>query len=802
VPARVLEYELALDIDTAENTFRGVVQISGIVAAGPVELDSVDLTIESVQVGDTPIEFELDDKRNKLTFSRPSGGSERVRIAYSGKAGRDVQTGLFVSRLGSAPALSTQMEPESCRRLLPCFDQPDKRAVFRLEVTIPEDLVAISNMPSETRVTPDHRARWVFSATPPMSTYLLYLGVGPFEETIDDDGPTLIIVAGPAGHRPAALRTSKLARAALRGFGEYFDIPFPLPKLHFVALSDFWAGMENWGAISGSVFQYLLDEGASPSSVEYSDQTIVHQTAHQWFGDLVTLRTWDDLWLNEAFATFATSLVQERTHIREDAWAEFRVRNQPALRFDALRASHPVKPESYDAAEIMGNADEITYYKGAQLIRMIQKFVGEDGFRDGITEYLNDHRFGNAESDDLWTALEEESEQPVTKVMRAWVERAGHPCLTVRQDGPDVELRQHRFLLVPDTDSGRPWPIPVTVEEDGRRTAIVFENDRLRLPGRNARQISIDPGRDGFFRVLWSPELRAERIASLPTLSPGDRHGFCLDAEGFLLSGDYSVDEYARVLDAVRSATDRMTVEGVLRSLDYLHPILSDVPRFTEAARAFCATQTERLGERSTGREMEGADIVREWAFWMRARIDPEFSATLAPRVESLDQQPSPLRLAILSSFARHGGEGSVTRLLSSVTGPSADASTTACFALGETPDIEPVLSAFRAESTAIPLANFGAYLVPSLARTASSRGPLWAWMRESLHDVERRSAGSTILAVMCSRTLPRIGIGRAEELRQYFEKESFAEGRPGIRRGLELLEAGERMRARAAGAG
>ena len=800
MPERVLEYDLAVDIDTAENTFRGVVQISGIVAEGPVELDSVGLAIESVQVGDTPIDFALDERRHKLSFSRPAAGSERVQIAYSGSAGRDVQTGLFVTRLGSAPALSTQMEPESCRRLLPCFDQPDRRAVFRLEVTVPNDLVVISNMPSEIHRTPDQRARWVFAATPPMSTYLLYLGIGPFEETIDDDGPTLIIVAGPAGHRASALRTAKLARAALRGFGEYFEIPFPLPKLHFVALSDFWAGMENWGAISGSEHQYLLDDGASPIALEYADQTIVHETAHQWFGDLVTLRTWDDLWLNEAFATFATSLVHERAHIRQDPWTEFRMRNQPAVRFDSLRASHPVKPESMDASEIMSNADEITYFKGSQLIRMIQKFVGEDSFRDGITEYLNDHRYGNAESDDLWTALEEESQLPVTKVMRAWVERAGNPCVSVRQDGPDVELRQHRFFLVPEPHVGKPWPIPITVTEGERREAIVMEGDRHRLAGRNARDLTIDPGRDGFFRLLWSPELRAERFAGLLSLAPDDRNGFCQDAEVFLLSGDYSIDEYAHLLDVVRGATDRMTVEGVLRSLDFLHPVLSDVPRFTEAARAFCATQTERLGERAIGREPEATDIVREWAFYLRARVDPEYSATLATRITSLDQEPAPLRQAILSSFARHGGDGSVERLLRWAAGPSADAATAACFGIGETPDIASVIAAFRANPTAVPLAHLGAYLVPSLARTPTSRGALWAWLQESLHDIERRSVGSTILSLMCSRAIPRVGVGRSREVRQYFERESFPEGRPGIRRGLELLEAVERMRARAVG--
>jgi tricorn protease interacting factor F2/3 len=796
----VLEYDIALDIDTAENSFRGSVQISGITAAGPVELDSVDLEIESVQVEETPIKFAVDEKRHKLAFSRPSAGSERIRITYSGKAGRDVQTGLFVARIGSAPALSTQMEPESCRRLLPCFDQPDRKAVFRLEVTIPRDLVAISNMPSETHTTPDHRARWVFAATPEMSSYLLYLGVGPFEETIDDDGPTLIVVAGRPGLGAGARRTARIARDTLRAFGDYFEIPYPLPKLHFVALSDFWAGMENWGAISGAEDQYLLDEDATPRSLGYADQTIVHEIAHQWFGNLVTLRTWDDLWLNESFATFATPVASERAKLHTDAWSEFTLRGQPAFRFDSLNASHPVKPESLDAAEILANADEITYLKGSRLIRMIEAFVGADQFRDGITEYLNDHRYGNAESDDLWVALEEESQRPVTRVMRAWVERAGHPCVTIRQVGPDVEFSQRRFFLVPNGASDKPWPIPLTLGEGTRRDTVVFDQERWRLPDRDAAKLTIDPGRTGFFRVLWATELRGRRIASLLEMAPEDRAGFCQDAEGFLLSGDYSLDEYAEMLRVVGGAKDRLTVEGVARSLDILEPILSGVPRFHDAARGFCAAQWERLGERSVPGEPEGTDTAREWVYWVRARLDSQYSATLSSRFDSIDAEPPFLRQAIANAFARHGGAGSAERIMSWVTGPDSVKANVAAFAVAGTTDPSAILAAIDSNPSAVPLANLGAYLLPSLASNPVARDPLWKWLTVNFHELERRSVGTTMLSLGCSRVLPRVGLGRADAVRAYFEQESFPEARPGIRSGLELLGAYDRLRQRASG--
>ena len=737
-------------------------------------LDSQDLTIDSVQMAGVAVEFHHEAGANKLTVARLPGSSERIRIAFSGKALETMQTGLFVGKVGGRPALSTQMEPESCRRLLPCFDRPDRKAVFRVHVTTASELVVISNMPStRQRVGPD-RTRWDFSPTPPMSTYLLYLGVGPFEELIDDQGPIPVVVAGPPGKRAQAERTARLARTFLRGYTEYFDVPYPLPKLHLIALTDFWAGMENWGAISGSEDMYLLDDSAAPRTLEFGERVIAHEIAHQWFGDLVTLRSWEDLWLNEAFATFAVPLAQELTHLRQDPWAEFVLGNVRGFRYDSLRCSHPVKPNTYDPAEIMAYADEITYFKGSRLIWMIQAFIGPDSFRDGITEYLRDHEFGNARSDDLWAALEEESRLPVTRVMRSWIERPGHPCITVRQVDADVELTQHRFTLVPGTDVDPPWPIPVTVTVDASREAIIFDSERITLPGRDARKLTIDPDRAGFFRVLWAPELRARVFAELPSASPEDRSGFALDAEAFVISGDYSLADYAALLDHLTPATDRLTAESVAQSLDILEPVLSDVPRFVEPARRFCAAQAKRLGERLSRGEPEGSEVAREWIFWMWARLDPEYSATLSGRFESLDQEPRALRQAILSSYARHGGPGSVPRLMELVRRAESELSIVAAFAFGETPHIAEVLAEIDRDLSSIPMVNLLGYLTPSLARNPASRPALWEWLSRNLPELDRRATGSGLMALSLGRMLPYVGIGRASEVRSYFEEHVF----------------------------
>jgi tricorn protease interacting factor F2/3 len=795
----MLEYDLFLNIDYAENRFQGVVEIHGAEDERLLELDCIGLKVGSVEVGGSPTDYELGGSPSKLRIRRGASAKGPVRVHYSGVIAQDLQTGFFVAAVGARKAFATQMQPESCRRLVPCWDRPDRKAVFRLRVTTQSGLAVISNMTSVTRARTDGRTEWSFAPTPPMSTYLFFLGVGPFEETVDEEGPIPIILAGVGGRTTAARRTLKVARMVLRGYTEYFDVPYPLPKLHIVALTNFWVGMENWGAISGADEMYLLDESASPEGLEYADQVVAHEVAHQWFGDLVTLATWDDLWLNEAFATIAVPLVQERTGLRRDPWTEFALRTDWADLIDSLRCAHAVKPDTLVPAEIMANADEITYQKGSRLLRMIQAFVGDDRFRDGITEYLRDHQLGNARSDDLWAALEEESALPVSRVMRMWVERPGHPVVTVRQKGRDVELSQRRFTLLPHGPPENPWPIPLALEHGGRRSARVFDSRKLTLKDHSTSDLRLDPDRTGFFRILWPAETRTRLIGELLDAPPSDRVGFLKDAAAFLHSGDYSLDEYCGALDAVRSAEDRLTVETVAHQLDYLYPVLGDEARFSRAAREFLRAQTERLGERTEPQEPEGRGVARQWVFRLRARVDPAFARELAPRFDTVDSEPHALRQAITTAFATRSGTGGIDRILARVKGPDPDAAVQTCFACDGVANSKVLLQKLWEAEHEFSLGNVVSYLIPSLSKNPAGRPALWGWLVDHLRDIERRTTGTYSLTACFSRGLPTLGIGRSNVLRAYFDRESFPEALPGIRRGLELLEANELLRSRSA---
>ena len=798
----MLRYDLDLDIDYDASSFRGTVRISGAPAGRPMELDSVELDIESVSQAGTPVVFRLEPDREKLVLAIDPARTDPIEIRYRGTAGEGVQTGLFVSRLGERKALSTQMEPEGCRRFLPCFDRPDRKAEFRLVVAVRADLTVISNMPGARAPGPEGRAIWTFDRSPPLATYLLYLGVGPFEEARDDTEAPAIIFAGPPGTRARSRKGLADARASLRTLSEYFGLPYPLPKLHFVALSDFWVGMENRGAISGAESHYLIDGPVPPASLRFAEQTIVHETAHQWFGDLVTLEGWDDLWLNEAFATFITGRIQERAGIRQDAWGEFvlfTARGDPS---DSLIATHPVRPDSVAAKEIMASADNITYFKGSRLIRMIESYLGEEPFRQGLSAYLARHRFGNARSADLWRALEESSGHGVVRVMQTWVERAGFPVIDVRQDGSDLELAQRRFTYLPAGATEPPWPIPLRVRTPRGEQRVLFDTTRLRLPGVDFRTAEIDPGRTGFYRILPAPELRRSVLDRLPRLAPLDRWGYLHDARAFLLSGDFSLADYLEVLRAARSASDMVTVEEVTQTVQILGPLLADLPGFRPEIREYLRFHSERLGDEPAPGEPDANGTMREWVARSRVIHDDEYARALSERWDRVGQVPVSMRPAVVLAAARFGTPERVAAIRKLIHAPEGEVSAQACWAAEGLPT-GPDVSEFLA--VGLGTARLSDLFVPLLvgaSRNPQGRSVTWTWLTTNLRELERRAQGSYLMTYVLDLILPPLGLGREAEVRAFFGRESFPEGAIGIRTGLEMLRAVELLRARATGSG
>jgi len=377
------------------------------------------------------------------------------------------------------------------------------------------------------------------------------------------------------------------------------------------------------------------------------------------------------------------------------------------------------------------------------------------------------------------------------------VERPGHPCVAVRQVGRDVELTQRRFTFVPGSSAEPPWPIPLRLEGGDPPESILFDSARLTLRDRDPRTLRIDPGRTGFFRLLWAPELRAGVIADLPSMPSLDRRAFVHDAYAFLVSGDYSLEEYLAILHAVTPSTDRPTVEEVAQSLDFLEPVLGEVPSFRDAARRFLRTQIGRLTERTAPGEPESTDVVRDWVLWLGARLDPEYARNLAPRFETVEREPPAVRQAIMTAFAQQGSPDAVDRLMAWARGPDSDAAVLACLALGDVPGPSRAVAALDEALASVPAAPLFVILIPSIARNPAARTALWSWWTRHLRELERRALGAPLLSTCAERTIPTVGLERSEEVRAYFEREKFPGSLPGIARGIELLDANERLQKR-----
>src|SRR5207247_2604495 len=378
------------------------------------------------------------DQTVTLRFPRalPAGEAWLV-LRFAGRLGEHLRGFYAASADGRRYAFS-QCEAADARRIFPCFDEPAFKARLRLAVTVPSGLRAVSNRPIEREEDAPGGRIFHFAPTPPLSTYLFALAVGPLEASAERLLGTVPI---RIWHVPGKGHLTELgleaAAEALRRLEDYFDIPYPYGKLDLVAVPDFEAGaMENAGAVFFRETLLLLDPAtASLTERKRAAEVIAHELAHMWYGDLVTMAWWDDLWLNEAFATWMAYRVVADWRPEWRMWQGFEHDRSAALVMDALANTHPIYARVRSVAEATENFDAITYEKGAAVVRMIEHYLGPDAFRGGVRLYMRRHREGNTVAADLWRALEEASGKPVARVAQAWIAQPGFPLVTIAPAG-------------------------------------------------------------------------------------------------------------------------------------------------------------------------------------------------------------------------------------------------------------------------------------------------------------------------------------------------------------------------------
>lgn len=590
---RAQTIDLHFELDPEQKRFRGDARYALVLdkRRRSLELHSADLRISAVRLrvgGDvlTP-RVEIDPERETLTlhFDRMlPADAVRLELRFEGRVRNDLR-GLYRSTDASEPWLATQLCPTDARRLFPCFDEPEWKAQYRIRVTAPADQTVISNAPVDFEEKTEDGRKWVqFERTPPLSSYLVAVAVGPFEASPTlMSGSTAIRVWTLPGKQSLAAFAREAAGECLGRLERWFDMAHPYPKLDLVALPDFAFGaMENAGAVFFRDSILLLDAAASSAEDrKRAGEVIAHELSHMWFGNLVTMSWWNDLWLNESFATWMAYEIVDAWQPDWRIWLDFAHRREAALEVDALASSHPIAPRIRSAQEAHENFDAITYTKGASVLRMLEGFLGHETFREGIRLYIRRHRERAAKAADLWAALGEVSGEKIEEIVSPWTLRTGYPLISIRRIEKDglglIELRQHRFLALPrrDAASKMRWTIPWVGRigrgegKDARAQKHLLSRARDRMADHGAELTWVygNAGEAGFFRVEHGVAEIEDLLANLGCLSPLERIGFVGHQWALARAGQSPIASLLDLIAALGVEDDPdvlRAVEGVL----------------------------------------------------------------------------------------------------------------------------------------------------------------------------------------------------------------------------------------------
>ncbi len=640
VPTR---YDVTLAVEPAQGWFSGAVAIqievretTRSVTLHALELEILEATVESGGVHYTTARSaDAESETLTLTVSREiQPGPAMVGLTFSGRLNQQMK-GLYEAQSGDERYAFTQCEATDARRVFPCFDEPAMKASFKITAVIPDQLVVLSNMEIEADFT-DKAARRktvTFAETPPMSTYLVALAVAKLEcrEALIDG--TRVAVYTTPGQLALTDFSHEVTRACLPRLNAYFDLRYPLAKLDLVGVPDFAMGaMENWGAIFFRENRLLLDPAqASADTLRDVANVITHEVVHQWFGNLVTMDWWEDLWLNESFATWLACKIVDDWRPEWQSWVEFARDKQVPLGVDALTSTRPISSKVRTAAEAEEMFDALTYEKGASVLRMLEQFLGEDAFRRGIRAYIKAHQFGNAPAADLWAALEAASGQPVPAIAKDWFTRPGFPLVTVSSMGSalrEITVEQSRFLADPtaQTDGDAPWAIPMILafEDDRgiRRHRVLLTDARatVALPadGR-VRWVYANADEQGFYRTRYDQGLRDALAASTSRLAPEERFGLLDNTWAVAQKGEAPIGEFLDLVVRFRGDDTRIVVEGLAGYLVTLGNRLvteADRPLFSRFIEDFYRPLVDSLGWDARPLEGDEPKLARASALW------------------------------------------------------------------------------------------------------------------------------------------------------------------------------------------
>jgi len=669
-------YQLSVSLDRIGRTFAGTVTVNGasVVGAKNIVLHAKDLVIQSATFDGKQADFSLDDQELTITHPDITEGDHVVVVGFSGTI-TDGMHGLYPCYYEhegvKKELLATQFESHHAREAFPCIDEPEAKATFDVTLSTEQGVVVLGNMPVKDQRVENDQLVTTFDTTPRMSSYLLAWVVGELQKksATTKDGVEVNIYATPAQSSDSLDFALDIATRGIEFFDDYFGVPYPLPKSDHVALPDFSSGaMENWGLVTYREIALLTDpKTGSLITRQQAALTITHEISHQWFGNLVTMKWWNDLWLNESFANLMEYVCVDALQPDWEIWldqATYEVIQ--ALRRDSLDGVQAIQTEVHHPDEIATIFDpSIVYAKGGRLLRMLQTYMGEEVFQAGLKIYFKKYAYQNTEANDLWASMSEASGQDIGLLMNTWISQSGYPVLSVSQEGDQINLQQEQFFVGAHEPSEKLWPIPLGASD--QNIPRLMSERQLTVSRSSDLPLVINHESTAHFITHYTPSLLAELLGGLATLSDIDRLKLLNEQTLLAQASRISSAELLPLLAHYKEESVEAVWDIMLVALNELKKFVENDMTIENKLRAYAGNLAEkefnRLGWEVVPGEAESDTKLRSIVVGLIIYSErPEILAKVAEIYESTpieDLDPN-LRVNIIGTMVRYATDQTI----------------------------------------------------------------------------------------------------------------------------------------------
>lgn len=751
-------YDLFLDLNRADKTFSGKVTITGEAKTSKISLHQKDLTVEAVEVAGQARPFTLDKDNEALYIELEAAGPVVVTITYTGKI-TDNMTGIYPSYYTvdgvKKEIISTQFESHFAREAFPSVDEPEAKATFDLALKFDqaEGELALSNMPEIDVENRKATGVWKFETTPRMSSYLLAFAAGDMQGiTAKTKNGTLVGVYATKAHPESNLEFAlDIAVRCIEFYEEYYGVKYPIPQSLHVALPDFSAGaMENWGLVTYREIYLLVDENSTALSRQTVALVVAHELAHQWFGNLVTMKWWDDLWLNESFANMMEYVSVDAIEPSWKIFEDFQTSGAPyALKRDATDGVQSVHVEVKHPDEINTLFDgAIVYAKGSRLMHMLRRWLGDDAFRKGLGAYFEKHQYGNTIGSDLWDALSQASGRDVAAFMDAWLEQPGYPVVTAKVENDCLILTQKQFFIGEHEDKGRLWPVPLNSNWQGLPDTLTTK--RLEIPNyaalaaQNDGALRLNTENTAHYITDYQGELLDALLNNLSSLDNISKLQIVQERRLLAESGKISYADLLPVISKLANETSYMVVSAVSQVLEGLNRFVDEGSQTEDDYKALLKVLSQsnfdRLGFEKQEGESDEDEMVRQLIVGNMIKADDETAKAQASQIfdkyrDNLEKLPAAIRLQVLVNQIKHHESKELTKLyldlyVASNDGSFKNALSTALSYTKNKETLDELLATWKDKFTVKPQ-DLSAWYARFLSRDFTQEA-VWTWAREN----------------------------------------------------------------------